>query len=340
MRVPSACGLMLGLTTGLGPVLCAGLAYAQPAAEAAAPDMAELGKHRAALVAQCPATPALDTAQADALPIHVVHWGTEGPRVVIIHGGVQGRLGGGPDTFAKQQAWGSEGFQVELVQRPGFGQSPTRGVDDMDREASWIAGMLGNGANLIGHSWGGADALLAAARRPEAVRSLVLVEPALTAIAEADPALRDSPAVRAGAVMRFRITMSSQTPAEYGEKFAGMLGNGSDGSATAPAALGKDQAESTRVGCALLQGKVAPFSEFNAAIETVARANIPVLIVTGGWNPGFDAAADVMARLLHGRHIIVRSPSHFVQLANAADFNTEVGAFMRDADKTRGTIKP
>ena len=300
--------------------------------------MAELERRRAALIAQCPALPALDPAQADALPINVVRWGTEGPRVLIIHGGVQGRLGGGPDTFVKQQVWASEGFRVELVQRPGFGQSPTRGVDDMDREAVWIAGMLGDGANLIGHSWGGADALLAAARRPEAVRSLVLVEPALTAIAEADPTLRDNPAVRAGAITRFRITMSAQTPAEYGERFAGMLANASGGSATAPATLG-NEAESTRVGCALLQGKVAPFAEFNTAIQTITAANIPVLIVTGGWNPGFDAAGGVLARLLHGRHVIVRSPSHFVQLANAADFDAEVGAFMRDADKTRAAIK-
>ena len=85
---------------------------------------------------------------------------------------------------------------------------------------------------------------------------------------------------------------------------------------------------------------MAPFAKFNTAIQTVAAANIPVLIVTGGWNPGFNAAGDVLARLLHGRHIVVRSPSHFVQLANAAEFNAEVGAFIRDADKTRGTLEP
>ena len=297
--------------------------------------MAEVSRHRAALIAQCPAV--AEIPGGDALPIHVLRWGTEGPRVLIIHGGVQGRLGGGPDTFLKQQAWGSQGFQVELVQRPGFGESPSRGPDDMDHEAVWIAGMLGNGANLIGHSWGGADALLAAARKPEAVRSLILVEPALTAIAEADPTLRDSPAVRAGAQTRARIILSAQTPAEYGETFANMLGNNSGGSATAPI-LGSNAAESTRIGCALLQGKIAPFNEFDAAIQTVVAAGIPVLIVTGGWNPGFDAAGDVLARLLHGRHIIIRSPSHFVQLANAPDFNAQVGDFMREADKSRGAI--
>ena len=317
---------------------CAPFARSQPVAQApfGPSDLVELNRHRAALIAQCPSVIAVDDAKATGLPIHVVHWGTTGPRVVIIHGGVQGRLGGGPDTFVKQQAWGSEGFQVELVQRPGFGASPSRGPDNMDHEAVWIADMLGNGANLIGHSWGGADALLAAARKPKAVRSLILVEPALTAIAEADQTLRNSPAVRAGAEMRFHITMSAHTPAEYGEVFANMLGNSSGGSATSAVHLGKDSAESTRVGCALLQSKIAPPGEFNAAIATVSAAHIPVLIVTGGWNPSFDAAGEVLARLLHGRHIIIRSPSHFVQLANPAEFNAQVGAFMRAADKTRG----
>ena len=82
-----------------------------------------------------------------------------GERVVIIHGGVQGAMGGGPATFAKQKALAAEGFRVEIADRPGFGQSPTRGVDDMDDSAAWIAAALSDGAHLIGHSWGGGAAL-------------------------------------------------------------------------------------------------------------------------------------------------------------------------------------
>ena len=268
----------------------------------------------------------------------MTRWGTEGPRVVLIHGGVQGRLGGGPDTYDQQQVWGAEGWRVERVERPGFGQSPTRGADDMEKEAVWIADMLGDGAHLVGHSWGGADALLAAGRRPEAVRSLVLIEPALTALVEADPALKDSPAVRAGAVQRAKVLMAAQTPADYGRMFASALGAGSKaGEAATPGAntFDGDAAEATRVGCALLRGRIAPPDAFQRAIQAIDRAGVPVLVVTGGWNPGFDAAGEVVARLTHGRHIIVRSAGHFVQLLNAGDFNREVAAFMRDADSRR-----
>ena len=298
---------------------------------------AGIAQARAALIAQCPKPPDINEADGAKLPIHVTRWGAEGPRVVLIHGGVQGKLGGGPSTFLGQQAWSREGFRVELVDRPGFGQSPTSGADDMERDAVWIADMLGDSANLVGHSWGGAEALLAAARRPEAVRSLVLVEPALAAIAEADPSLRDNPEVKAGAAQRARMLLTARTPAEYGIMFASLLGTAADNAdkATAAASLGADPAEAAAMGCALLHARMAPFDMLQQAIETVAKAGIPVLVVTGGWNPGFEAAADVLARLLHGRHIVVRSPNHFVQLANTADFNREVAAFMREADRAQ-----
>ena len=333
------------LTAGLASIaLCCAPAAArsQPAGgpgEAGAMNGAEIAKHREALIAQCPALPALSDAQAAELPIHVTRWGTSGPRVVIIHGGVQGRLGGGPATFAGQQAWGEDGWRVELVDRPGFGQSPSRGPDDMERDAVWISDMLGDGANLIGHSWGGAEALLAAARRPQAVLSLVLVEPALAAVAEADPSLRDDPMVKAGAAQRARLLTTAATPADYAMMFARMLGTDTNNAnkATASASLGSDPAEAAAMGCALLRARMAPFGALQRAIETVAQAKIPVLIVTGGWNQSFDAAGDVLAKLLHGRHLVVRSPNHFVQLANAPDFNREVGAFMRDASRAHAT---
>lgn len=330
------------LTAGLAAIaLCCAPsgAHGQLASGGGAMSGAELAKRREALIAQCPPVPAPSDAEAAKLPIHVTRWGTEGPRVVLIHGGVQGRLGGGPATFSGQQAWGGDGWRVELVDRPGFGQSPSRGVDDMERDAAWIADMLGDGANLIGHSWGSAEALLAAARRSEAVRSLVLVEPALAAVAEADPSLRDNPAVRAGAAQRARLLTTAKTPAEYAAMFARMVGTAADSAdkVTASAAVGTDPAEAARMGYALLQARMAPFDALQRAIETVARAKVPVLIVTGGWNEGFDAAADVLAKLTGGRHLVVRSPNHFVQLANAQDFNREVGAFMREADRTRGT---
>ena len=303
---------------------------------------AAMAKRREALLAQCPPPPSVPEADATTLPIHVTTWGSAGPAVLIVHGGVQGGLGGGPKTFARQEALTQKGWKVEVVDRPGFGQSPSRGVDDMERDSRWIADELGDGANLIGHSWGGGEALLAAARRPEAVRSLVLVEPALQSLLMGDPVMAQ-PGIRTDAGRFMGLLMAAGSPADYGLAFAQSLGasnSGGTGTNAAAAALKADPQRATGLGCALLQARMASPVALKQAAETLAKASVPVLVVTGGWSPFFDAVGDVAARLTGGRHIIVHSPNHFVQLSSADEFNTVVDAFMREADRTRSTVKP
>ena len=90
---------------------------------------------------------------------------------------------------------------------------------------------------------------------------------------------------------------------------------------------------SVRGGLGLARG--APAAETRAAAAAVAQAGIPVLVVTGGWSSARDMEGDLIAKLTHGRHVIVRSPSHFVQAANPVEFNKVALDFMREADKTR-----
>jgi pimeloyl-ACP methyl ester carboxylesterase len=332
------------MTVGLTALALActpGASRAQPAAgqEGGPPSpMRAMSEHRASLLAQCPpAAPRLPEADGAKLAIHVVEHGTAGPTVLVVHGGVQGGLGGGPSTFAGQEALGGQGWRLRIVERPGFGSSPSRGVDDMAADSVWIAAMLGDGANLVGYSWSGAEAPLAAARRPEAVRSLVLVEPALQQLLMGSPAVDADPVLKADAMRWGGLLMAARTPGEYALKFAHSLGaveTGSDAPRTAVAALDADPALAARYGCALLQARMAPTDVLRQAAETVARAQIPVLVITGGWSPFFDAVGDTAAKLTGGRHVIVRSSNHFVQLTNAVEFNTTVDAFMREADKT------
>ena len=75
-------------------------------------------EHRAALLAQCPpAPPRLPEAEAAKLPIHVAEWGTAGPEVLVVHGGVQGGLGGGPSTFAGQEALARQGWRPHVPEQ-------------------------------------------------------------------------------------------------------------------------------------------------------------------------------------------------------------------------------
>ena len=60
-----------------------------------------------------------------------------------------------------------------MVNRRGYGKSPPPAIrQDFEEDAQDIAALLGDGAHLVGHSSGALGALIAAAARPEAVRSL------------------------------------------------------------------------------------------------------------------------------------------------------------------------
>lgn len=301
----------------------------------AAAMMQVVGQARAALIAQCPAPPPpLSDAERAALPVNVTTVGGDGPTVLIVHGGVQGGLGGGPSTFSRQEALAERGWRLRCVERPGFGQSPSHGPDDMGADAVWLADLLDGGAHLVGHSWGGAEALLAAARRPDAVRSLTMIEPALMSLIQTDPTARTDPrAMRVGAQMG-GMFLQSKTPAQYALAFARTL-SAADQPNDRVGSLEADADMATRFGCAMLQARMAAPEAMRAAAKAVAAARIPVLVVSGGWSPVFDFTSEVAARLTGGRFEIVAAPDHFVQVSSAEAFNTLVDNFMRDADARR-----
>ena len=327
------------LTLGGAPGAARAQAPSGPGSGPGNPAVA-MREQRATLLQQCPPLEVLSEADAAKLPIHVTKWGTSGPAVLVIHGGVQGGLGGGPSTFSKQEALAQRGWQLSVVDRPGFGQSQSRGPDDMMADSVWIADMLGSGTHMMAHSWGAAEALLAVARRPEAVKSLILVEPALEALLPTDPSFKDNPVAQAAIGGRVRQLLGAKSPAEYGLSFATSLGTADTGD-SAPnavaAAFAADPAQAARVGCALLRARMAPPEAFKAAVDAVAKAGIPVLVISGGWSPAYNAVGDLVAKMARGRHVIVKSPSHFVQLASAEAFNEVVDTFMREAEQAPRT---
>jgi len=126
--------------------------------------------------------------EPDAYPrslLHVAQRGS-GPTVVLVHGGEEA---GGATAFAAQLPL-AQAFTLIMPDLPGHGDSPARGRGSVARDALLIGDLLGDGAHLVGHSYGGAVALRAAAQRPEAVHSLTLIEPATLDIARDDPEVR------------------------------------------------------------------------------------------------------------------------------------------------------
>lgn len=290
-----------------------------------------LGEINPALLAQCPAVVTPEGA-AD-FPVHVTEWGEEGPDVFFVHGGVQGGIGGGPDNFKGQRPLAARGWRIKLIDRPGFGASPSRGPDDMGADAVLIAERLGASSHLIGHSFGGAEALLAAALRPDAVRSLVLVEPALQMMLATDPESAADPASKGAADIIVKYLLSAQSPADYAIGFISALGAGNDGGENVAAAgLKADPERAMALGCSLLRARMASPAALRAAADSVAAAGIPVLVVTGGYSAGQEATGRAVARLTGGRHVVVTAPSHFLQQDSPEAFNDAIDGFLREAE--------
>ena len=289
---------------------------------------AALGMLNPALLAQCPVMPVPDDAAV--LPIHVTRWGDSGPRVLMVHGGVQGGIGGGPVNFKGQQPLAQQGWRLELIDRPGFGQSPSRGPDDMEADAALIAEHLEDGAHLIGHSFGGAEVLLAAAQRPGRARSLILIEPALQGMLMARPGAAQDPAVKAvsGVVMQHLLTAT--TPGGFAQSFIGNLGTSQDGGTNGVAAgLASDEARATAMGCSLLRARMASPQTLLAAAHAVREAKIPTLVITGGYSEGQEVTGAAVAEETGGRQVVVACANHFIQQTVPVDFNRVADAFLR-----------
>jgi pimeloyl-ACP methyl ester carboxylesterase len=103
-----------------------------------------------------------------------VDFGGEGPPVLLLHG-----LAGRANEWRSTAVWMTEGYRVLALDQRGHGMSDkdvgdySRGayVDDVVTVIERLGPVV-----LVGQSMGGLNAFLAAARRPDLVRALVVVE--------------------------------------------------------------------------------------------------------------------------------------------------------------------
>lgn len=252
--------------------------------------------------------------------INITRWGDSGPEVLMIHGGPQGSAAGGAAAFAAQRQLSERGWQLVLPDRPGHGASESRGAEDIEIEARWVAEMLPTaGTHLVGHSYGACIALAAAGSRPERVRSLTLIEAPVFAAAP------DDAAVDAFRQEHQDIMSADLDPIERVIRFGAMV--------NIPADLGPTPAreELIRMGEGLEIMRLPTEWDGGPALESVRAANVPGLIVTGGWGPAFEAIGDGLAERLGMRRRVIDSGHHFVQVVQP-EFNEALEATLKAAN--------
>lgn len=71
--------------------------------------------------------------------------------MVLVHGS----LATGAEEWEAQRPLAAEGIRLIVHDRLGYGRSPWAEGEDFLRDAEDIADLMGDGAHLVGHSYGG-----------------------------------------------------------------------------------------------------------------------------------------------------------------------------------------
>ena len=228
---------------------------------------------------------------------------------------VHGAITNGPAAWSKQRPL-AERWQLLVVSRPGFVPNPPEERCDFEPDASAIAGLLDPPAHLVGHSYGGLVALLAAAQRPEGVRSLTVIEPAVMSLLRGDPEVEEAIAHHLALLGAHR-----DDPRGFLAAFTASLGGDA---ATVPDPL-PDQ---LRQHVELLMHERFPW-EAAIPIETLASAPFPTFAVSGGHSPMHEMMCDTLAGRLgpSAQRAVIEGDGHIVQRTGAA-FNDRLEHFL------------
>ena len=233
------------------------------------------------------------------------------PRVLFVHGSVVN----GDATWAAQRPL-AERFDLIVPNRRGFPPGPDVESVDFEEEAVWLDEFLEPDTHLVGHSYGGVIALLAAARRPDVLRSLTVIEPPALAIA------RGNPVVDAFAARSTQIWEGG--PHEPEAFLRGFLA-----AVNAPLPRGEFSPELLQ-GARTLMVERYPWTA-EIPLDELAATPFPKLVVSGAHSEPFDVVCDVLERRLGAQRAVLPGSGHAVQLLGEP-FNELLAAFVEQAE--------
>lgn len=235
-------------------------------------------------------------------------------------------------SLAHSGAWAGLAAQLQpdatltAFDLPGHGKTTDwDGKCDLHDLSTDMAGELLTGSmDLIGHSFGATVALRLAARHPEKIRSLTLIEPVLFAATRlAAPTVFAS--LKAEADIMVRV-MDRAGPEAATRSFVTAWGDGRPWE-TLPAPLRQYMQE--RMFFIAASGK-ALYDDSRGILADGAlnRVDMPVLIAQGGAsNPAMDAiCASLASRLPSAKRLVVKGAGHMLPITHPAVIAKEVRA--------------
>jgi len=204
-----------------------------------------------------------------------------------------------------------------IPNRRGFPPGPEVKRVDFEDEAVWLERYLEPETHLVGHSYGGVISLFAAARRPELLRSLTVIEPPAFRVARGNPAADD---FVAAAVRLWEG--GPREPEAFLRGFLEAVGATMPPGGISPALL---------QGARTLQVERYPWAA-EIPLAELASAPFPKLVVSGAHSAAFDAVCDVLGRELPAERAALPGAGHSVQRLGEP-FNALLTAFVEQAER-------
>src|SRR5262249_25105553 len=167
----------------------------------------------------------------------------------------------------------------------------------------------------LGHSYGGVIALLAAARYPDRLRSLTVIEPPAFGVARGIPEA-DEFMTR----IEEHWTSGTRDPSEFLRGFLALVG-----SSTPPGNFTPELLQAART----LMVERSP-AEAVIPLDELARTPFPKLVVSGGHSAAFEALCNVLERRLGAERAVLPGAGHSVQRLGEA-FNEQLADFVQRA---------
>jgi len=251
-----------------------------------------------------------------------------GPLVILIHGSVSDYR-----EWEKQLGPLAQHYRVVAYSRrfhwPNArpGKDADASVASVDRQVDDLAALVktlgSTPAHIIGHSFGGAVALNFALRYPALVRTLVLVEPAVSSVLGDKPenseATKEGQAIRAKMKEAFDSGDAQRIVRTYADHVA----------------PGEFERATTEVREMLIANVHAFQLDFTApravlSCDDARKVAVPVLVLSGDRSPlGLQRIAEATANCIpKARFTKIRGATHWVQHDHPEEFNAAVLGFL------------
>jgi pimeloyl-ACP methyl ester carboxylesterase len=243
-----------------------------------------------------------------------------GPEVLLVHGGASPRT-----TWSALSALSSR-WKLAFVHRRGYPPSPPppEGRQDFEVDASDLTPLLERQPHVVAHSYGALGTLIAAARRPECLRSLTLIEPPIYYLVRDDPDV-----ARLEAMGNAVLTHGLDTDRATLREFLSLAGAPEVGDGPLP--------EEVASGVRRAHGGRLP-GEANLALDALREAYIPSLVASGNHSPALERICDSLAAALDAERLIAPGAGHFV--AAAPGFADRFEQFLISAEERPPHLAP